>query len=87
VIRLYGIPVAPADAHALDVQLHVGRIDDLKLASKIDHALELETVILETVILALSPAERDTLLGVLDDPPDGLAELLGALARDHADRQ
>jgi hypothetical protein len=83
VIRLYGIPTSEADTHTVvDLLLRVGRIDDLKLASKIDYALELETK-----ILALSPAERDTLLSVLDDPPDGLVELRVALARDHRDRQ
>jgi hypothetical protein len=37
--------------------------------------------------MALSPAERDLLLGVLADPPDGLVELRGKLARDHRHRQ
>jgi hypothetical protein len=36
--------------------------------------------------VALKPAERDAILSVLEDPPDGLVELRGVLARDHADR-
>jgi hypothetical protein len=33
--------------------------------------------------LALTPDERTAALGVLDDPPDGLAELRGVLLREH----
>ena len=36
--------------------------------------------------VALTPAERDAILSVLEDPPPGLVELRGVLARDHAKR-
>jgi hypothetical protein len=82
-MRLAGIPISDDDIVMLIHLLHrVGRADDLALAARLDRAIEPETK-----ILALSHAERDTLLGVLDDPPDGLAELRGVLARDHRDRQ
>lgn len=81
-MRLVGIDVQPEDCRTLvDLLLRVGRADDLELAGRIDRGLENETR-----ILALSSAERTTLLGVLDDPPDSLAELRGELARDHRDR-
>jgi hypothetical protein len=35
------------------------------------------------VVVALTVEEPDAILGVLDDPPGGLAELRGALARDY----
>jgi hypothetical protein len=34
----------------------------------------------------LDQAQRDAVLGVLNDPPDGLLELRGILARDHERR-
>jgi hypothetical protein len=40
----------------------------------------------ELVAVAFTVEERDSILGVLDDPPDGLAELRGTLARDHRGR-
>jgi hypothetical protein len=40
----------------------------------------------ELYAIALTPAERGAILAVLEDPPDGLVELRGALARDHASR-
>ena len=36
--------------------------------------------------LGLSAAERTAILGVLDDPPEGLADLGGHLVRDHRPR-
>lgn len=82
-MRLAGIPLTDDDCKALvDLLYRVGRADDLELGSCIDENLERETK-----LLGLSPAERDTLLGVLDDPPHGvLSELHGVLARDHRER-
>ena len=37
-------------------------------------------------MLALSPGERNTLLSVRANPPEGLVELRGVLARDQAQR-
>jgi hypothetical protein len=36
--------------------------------------------------VALTPAMRDAILAVLEDPPAGLEDLRGMLARDHRDR-
>lgn len=36
--------------------------------------------------VGLDEETRDTILAVLEDPPDGLVELRGKLARDHARR-
>ena len=40
----------------------------------------------ELYAVALTAAERDAILAVLEDPPEGLAELRGALARNQRDR-
>jgi hypothetical protein len=83
-MRLAGIEVSELSCRELvDLLLRVGRDDDLALAQRIDRNLARETR-----IMGLSPDERTTLLGVLDDPPpEWLAELRGALFRDHRDRQ
>jgi hypothetical protein len=79
-MRLVGVHVSEPDCRTLiDILLRVGRAGDLHLAARIDRNLEREAR-----IMALSPAERERLLGVLDDPPDELAELRGALARYNA---
>jgi len=49
----------------------------MKAAPTIAHALENGAV-----LVALDEADRDILLAVLEDPPDSLAELRGALAKD-----
>ena len=36
--------------------------------------------------VALEPEERDVILSVLEDPPAGLEDLRGVLARDQRDR-
>jgi hypothetical protein len=55
----------------------VGRADDLTAANIIEKGVREELV-----MVALSEHERTAILGVLDDQPDGLAELRGTLARD-----
>jgi hypothetical protein len=40
-----------------------------------------------TRVLALSNADRESILSVLEDPPDGLFELSGVLAKDHHARR
>ena len=37
----------------------------------------------ETIVLALTIPDRESILRALDDPPDGLAELRGVLLREH----
>ncbi len=81
-LRLYGVAVSDDDARTLiDLLLRVGRADDLSAAVMIEKGVERE---LHAV--ALTPGERDAILGVLDDPPDGLVELreglLGITARE-----
>ena len=82
VIYLYGCPVSVQDARTLVTQLVVdGRPDAIGAAGQIEHALQLDRV-----MAGLSPDQRSAVLRALADPPDGLLELRGALARDHARR-
>ena len=41
----------------------------------------------ERTIVALTVPDREAILSVIDDPPDGLAELRGVLLREHEWRQ
>jgi hypothetical protein len=41
----------------------------------------------ELYAVALTPAMRDAILAVLEDPPEGLVELRGVIVRDHRGRQ
>jgi hypothetical protein len=66
----------------IDLLLRVGREVDHTAAAAIDRGLSLQAK-----LIALSPFERDTILSILDDPPDGLVELRGVLASDHRRRQ
>jgi hypothetical protein len=78
VIALYGIPVSEEGALILvDLLLRVGPADDLSAAEAIERGLPLEAK-----RLAHTQAMRPAILGVLDDPPDGLTERRDKLARD-----
>jgi hypothetical protein len=81
-MRLLGLPISDVDMRGLVASLVA---DDepaaTELAGRIARALELRTT-----VLALSPVERDLILLQLEEPPEGLAELRGALLRDHHDR-
>jgi hypothetical protein len=81
-LQLLGLPVSTEDVRRLTVSLiadyQPGSSD---LAGRLAKALDLHTT-----ALALSPAERDLLLSVLEDPSEGLAELRGALLRDYEQR-
>jgi uncharacterized protein (DUF1778 family) len=82
VIALYGIPIAEEDARTLiDLLLRGDTADGLVAAEAIERGLALEAK-----LLALTPAMRDAILSVLEDPPEGLAELQGKLDRDQRDR-
>jgi hypothetical protein len=82
-VWLAGLEISDEDCFTLiDLLSRVGRADDVLVAERIDRAVERD---LPT--LALSAAERDTLLGVLDDPPESLFELRGALAWDRRNRR
>ena len=79
-MRMAGVEVSGNNGRTLvDLLLRIGRDADLALAHRIERGYSRQV----KKIIALSPAERDLLLGVLDDPPEGdLAQLRGALARD-----
>jgi hypothetical protein len=78
VLRLYGIPVAEDDVLWLVYRLRqVGRATDVSAAAMIEKGVREEVI-----MVALTEHERTAILGVVDAPSDGLAELRGALARD-----
>lgn len=80
-MRMAGVEVPGNDGRALvDFLMRIGRDADLALAHRIERGYSRQVK-----VMALSADERDLLLGVLDDPTEGLAELRGALARDHRD--
>jgi hypothetical protein len=82
VLHLYGRPVSDQDARNLVATLiEDGTPDAIGAARQIGYALELDRV-----MVALTPAMRDAILSVIENPPTGLADLRGALARDHAYR-
>jgi hypothetical protein len=75
-VRLAGIPVNEADCKTLiDLLLRVGRAADLTAAAAIERGLAIDAK-----IVALSIADRNAILGVLDDPPLGLVELRAKLS-------
>jgi hypothetical protein len=79
VLRLYGIPVAEDDVLWLVYRLRqVGRATDVSAAAMIEKGLRDELV-----AVALTTEERTAILGVLDNPADGLAELRGRLLTNH----
>jgi hypothetical protein len=81
-MRLMGFPVSDLDCEVLiDSLLQVGRVEDLVLAARIDQALEIDAY-----MLGLSPAERDQLLGVLDNPPESLLPFREVLEKDRRGR-
>ncbi len=81
-LHLYGRPVSDQDArHLVATLMDDARPDAIAAASQIGYAVELDRV-----MVRLTPAMRDAVLAVLDDPPAGLLDLRGALARDRAHR-
>ena len=79
-LRLWGIPVDQEDAQALVATLIAdGSPDAVAAAERISVRLERGS----KGLIALEPRHRDAILGLLEDPPDGLNELRGALIRDH----
>jgi hypothetical protein len=65
----------------VDLLERAGRAADVLLAEKIKWVLDHQSNVLE-----LTSPERESLLAVLDDPPESLVELSGALLRDRRDR-
>jgi hypothetical protein len=82
-LHLYGIPVAPEDArHLIATLIADGSPVALSAAEVIEKGVRRELY-----AVAVTPLERDAILSVLEDPPEGLVELRGVLTRDHRDRQ
>ena len=79
---LCGVHVDDDDLKTLvDLLLRVGRADDLSAAATIEAGLAEGADAID-----LSQAGCAAVLGVLDDPADGLAPLRGQLARRHRER-
>lgn len=77
-MRVAGVEVSGNDGRILvDLLLRIGRDSDLSLAHRLERGYSRQNAVLE-----LSEAERDHLLGVLVDPPPGLADLRDSLVRD-----
>jgi hypothetical protein len=79
---LFGVPVSPDDARALVTTLITeGTAPAFAAAARIGQALERGVR-----VVGLEPRQRDAVLATLESPPDGLAELRGALIRDRERR-
>jgi hypothetical protein len=79
-MMLAGIPVPAAATEELATMVRAARAD--ALAARLDDALAADLK-----LLALTIDERAIILAVLDDPPDGLAELRAVLRNEHQWRQ
>ena len=80
-MRLCGTPVADRDARALvDLLVRHGGNDAIAAATVIDQGVRRHVF-----AVPLSSREREAVLHVLDDAPDGLVKLRGALAQDQQD--
>lgn len=79
-MMLAGVPVS--DAPAAELAGHVQAVGADELADRLERAI-VEGVLL----LAVTIDERAVILGQLDDPPDGLAELRGVVMNEHEWRQ
>ena len=76
-MQLAGVPIRDNDVRELPRLLREGGFVDV--ASKLDHALTMETR-----VLALTVVDRESMLRALDEPPtDALAELRGVLLSEH----
>ena len=76
-MQLVGVQIRDDDMHELARLLREGEFVDV--ASTLDHALTMETR-----VLALTVADRESMLWALDEPPtDALAELRGVLLAEH----
>jgi len=82
-VLLHGIPLAPGDARLLiAILVATGEPYAVSAANRIGDRLRRGRE-----LIALTPEQRDAVLAVLDDPPDRLASLRGALLRHRDLRQ
>lgn len=78
-LRVLGIPISEDDARWLIAALYRDAH-----APAVSAALMLEKGVERGLYaVGLSREERTAILGVIDDPPDGLTELRGVLMREH----
>jgi hypothetical protein len=80
-LTLFGVPVTPENARHIVASL---------IADGSSYAMSAAAVIQkgfdhDLYAVALEPEERDVILATLENPPDGLEDLRGALARDRRD--
>jgi hypothetical protein len=75
-MMLAGVPVADVDVLELARLVRKAGFDHT--AERLENAWHVECK-----VLALTIPEREEVLRLLDDPPDGLAELRGVLVREH----
>ena len=82
-LTLYGVAVSAENArHIVASLIADGSADALDAAETIAYAVSRGCH-----AVAVAPAMRDAILATLEDPPAGLEDLRGALARDHRDRK
>ncbi len=81
-MKIAGVEVSGSDGRTLFELLHsIGRDADLALAHRIERGFSRQVE-----VVTLSPAERDLVLSVLNDPSGTLAELRDCLARDRREQ-
>jgi hypothetical protein len=81
-LHLYGVPVTPENArHLIATLIADGGPHALSAAAEIQKGLDRQLY-----AVGLQAVQRDAVLAVLKDPPAGLVELRGVLARDQRDR-
>ena len=82
-LTLYGVSVTAENARHIVASLFAdGSPAAMSAAAMIQKGVDRDLY-----AVALEPEERDAILAVLEDPPAGLEDLRGRLARDHRDRQ
>ena len=81
-LHLFGVPITTEDArHLVATLIADGGPHAITAAGLIEKGLDRQLY-----AVGLESQQRDAILAVLKDPPAGLEELRGALARDHRDR-
>ena len=82
-LTLYGVSVTAENARHIVASLFAdGRPAAMSAAAAIQKGVDRDLY-----AVALEQAERDAILAVLEDPPAGLEDLHGVLARDQRDRR